>query len=126
MGNIDGKEDKDSGTRAEEERLYAYAHAGRGGNVGCQSQGSGNQQKRIDRENSQKPSIFSFRISDIGGMLRQLISDYRDQVAKKKHQIQRIEEEKQRLNDETQQLEARIQEFEALQEDLEKQLEESL
>ncbi|MBG1268262.1 hypothetical protein [Nostoc sp. WHI] len=56
-------------------------------------------------------------------MLRQLISDYRDQLAAKKEEIQKHYDEIRQLNGEAEKIESRIQEFESLQIQLEKQSE---
>ncbi|WP_416289303.1 hypothetical protein [Nostoc sp. UHCC 0251] len=58
-------------------------------------------------------------------MLGQLIKDYRDQLASKKHQVQFLQNLIQNAESEANRLEERIQEFETLQEELEKQLQQN-
>jgi hypothetical protein len=112
MGNIDGKKDEDSSPRTEEEGFYSHTHAGRGGDAGRQSEISWHQQERIDRANCSQSTLLSTREAVTGKMLRQLIGEYREQVAIKKNEIQHLE--------------ARIQEFEALEKELEGETEEGL
>ncbi|BAZ66284.1 hypothetical protein NIES4106_10340 [Fischerella sp. NIES-4106] len=119
------KTDEKTTARSKEEGCDGDANSRRGGDAGHKGESSEDQQKRVDRANSTKPSIFDTGTSITGGMLRQLISDYRDQVAAKKNEAHRLKDEIQRINDETEKLEARIKEFEALEQELEKQLEES-
>lgn len=113
-----------------EEKYYVCADTGGEGNARSQSEIARHQQERIDRAYSARSSIVIPGISIAGGMLRQLISDYRDQMATKINEIHRIDEEKQRLDTEKQRLtedkeklEFRIKEFEALQNQLEQESE---
>ncbi|WP_168163441.1 hypothetical protein [Calothrix sp. 336/3] len=48
-------------------------------------------------------------------MLRQLIKDYRGQVARKKNELQRLNEETRRITNDLEALEERIREFEVLE-----------
>lgn len=116
----------------QEGKYYVCADTGGEKAVRSQSPVSGHQQERVDRANSKESSIIIPGISITGGMLRQLISDYRDQMAAKINEIRRIDEEKQRLDAEKQRLTEdkeklgdRIREFEALQQELEKQSEQN-
>jgi hypothetical protein len=109
-----------------EEKYYVCADTGGEGNARSQGENARHQQERIDRAYSARSSIVFPGISIAGGMLRQLISDYRDQMATKVNEIHRIDEErrrldteKQRLNEDKEKLEFRIKEFEALQNQLE-------
>ena len=123
MGNINGEKDQDSSSRTEEERLYAYAHSGRSGDAGRESEIPRNQSERTYRANSTQSSIFSPGTSDDGGILCQLIKDYRDQVAARRNQVTAKKAEIKHLEDETEKLEFRIQEFETLQKQLEQESE---
>lgn len=77
--------------------------------------------ERIARE-----SILTLGVSLTGGMLGQLIGDYRDQLAAKEEEIKNLDNEIQRLNSEAQKIKSRIQEFESLQSQLEKQSKENI
>lgn len=83
------------------------------------------QQERINRANSTQSNFIFSGSAITGGMLRQLIKDYRDQLAAKKHQFEFLQELIQNTESEAQRLEERIQEFEILQEELEKQVQEN-
>lgn len=116
-------------TRREEEERHVHPDTGGNRTTGNQGEISWHQQKRANRTDSKEPSIFGSGSSVTGGMLRQLISDYRDQKAAKQNEIRRIEEEKQRLDeqknrleDEAKKLQARIEEFESLQKDLDRSI----
>lgn len=123
MGNIDGEKDQDSSSRTEEKRLYAYTHSGGSRDARCESEIPRNQSERTYRANSTQSSIFSPGTSDDGGILRQLIKDYRDQMAARRDQVAAKKAEIKRLEDETEKLEFRIQEFETLQKQLEQESE---
>ena len=84
-------------TRTEEKGFNVDLNPGRGGDVGSQSESVGNQQERTYRAHSPKSSIFSSGTSDDGGMVCQLIDDYRDQVAARKAEIKRLEDEVKKL-----------------------------
>lgn len=107
-------------TRSTEERFNFNADTRRCGDARREGQGNGYQQERDDRTDSQRTSIFSLGKSITGGMLRQLIADYRDQLAAKKEEIRKHYEEINQLNEEAEKIESRIQEFELLKSQLEK------
>nr|WP_230968094.1 hypothetical protein [Nostoc sp. WHI] len=118
-----GTTNEKAATRSEEKGSNANTDTRRRGNAERESQGNGYQQERDDRTYSERTSILSLGISITGGMLRQLISDYRDQLAAKKEEIQKHYDEIRQLNGEAEKIESRIQEFESLQIQLEKQSE---
>lgn len=103
-------------TWTEEEGFNIDLNPGRGRDVGNQSENIGNQQERACRAHSPKSSIFRYGASDDGGMVCQLIDDYRDQVAARKAEIKRLEEEVKKL-------EFRIDEFEILKQQLKQESE---
>ncbi len=123
MGNVDGEKDQDRSSRTEKKRLYAYTHSGGSRDARYEGEISRNQSERTYRANSTQSSIFSSGASDDGGILRQLIRDYRDQVATRRDQVAVKKAEIKRLEDEAEKLEFRIQEFETLQHQLEQESE---
>ncbi|MGI8502056.1 MAG: hypothetical protein ACR2LR_13095 [Hassallia sp.] len=98
-------------TRTEEKGLNVDVDTRWCRDAGNQSENIGNQQERTYRAYSSKSSISSSGASDDGGMVCQLIDDYRDQVAARKAEIKRLE-------DEVKKLEFRIDEFEILKHEL--------
>jgi hypothetical protein len=106
MGTIDGKKGI---TRSEEKGCDSYPDTGGGTNVGLQSAIAGDKSERIDRADGAESNFFSARRSATGGILSQLIEEYRDQVAVKRQEIDRLE--------------ARISEFEGLQNELQQRIE---
>nr|WP_263986529.1 hypothetical protein [Dendronalium phyllosphericum] len=117
MGTIDEK----TATRSEKKGSNFDAYSGGSRNARRESESSGNKQKRDDRTHSERASVLAPGASVTGGMLRQLIADYRDQLAAKKEELRKLEEEIQRTNDEAEKIQSRIQEFESLQIQLEEQ-----
>ncbi|MEA5622510.1 hypothetical protein VB740_05995 [Nostoc sp. UHCC 0251] len=111
--------------RGEEKERHVYTDARRYADAGRESESDWHQQERINRANSSEPSLFGSRPTITGGMLGQLIKDYRDQLASKKHQVQFLQNLIQNAESEANRLEERIQEFETLQEELEKQLQQN-
>lgn len=111
--------------RGTEEKRDVYADTGRDEDVGGESQTSRHQQKRVNRANRSKQSLFRSTETITGGMLTQLIEDYRAQLASKKNEIQFLQTLIQNSENEALRLEARIQEFESLQEELEEEIKES-
>lgn len=106
MGTIDGKK---SIARSEEEGCDSHAYSRRGGHAGLQSQTTRNKPQRTDRADSEESNFFGTGRAATGGILSQLISEYRDQVAIKKQEIDRLE--------------GRIDEFEALLDELQQRAE---
>lgn len=105
MGTIDGKK---SIARSEEEGCDSYPDTRGGTNVGLQSTIAGDKSERADRADGAESNFFSARRSATGGILSQLIEEYRDLLAVKKQEIDRLE--------------ARIFEFEGLQNELEQRI----
>jgi hypothetical protein len=120
-----GIANEETATWSTQERFDVNSDTRGSRDAGRKSQGYGHQQKRDDRAYSERASIFSPGISITGGMLRQLIGDYRDQLAAKKEQIKKLYEQVQQLSGETEKIESRIQEFESLQFQLEQQPEQT-
>lgn len=118
MGNIDGAENNTRCTWPEKERLHRLFNSRRSGDTRCQSKLIGNQSQRTNRANSAQPLVLDTGKTIPGGMLRQLISDYRDQVARKQALIEQTENE-------IDFLQSRIAQFEELAEELEEPTEES-
>nr|WP_265578959.1 hypothetical protein [Nostoc sp. LEGE 06077] len=114
-----GIANEETATRSTQERLDVNTDTRRGRDVRREGQSDGHQQERDDRTNSKRASILSPGISITGGMLRQLIGDYRDQLASKKEEIKKLYEEIHQLDAEAEKIESRIQEFESLQSQLE-------
>lgn len=98
-------------TRSTQEKCNAHSDPGRSRSVGRESEINGMQQKRNDRKNCSRPDFFGFGQTITGGMLRQLIEEYKDQLATKKDAINRLSSEIERLK-------VRIEEFESLEEQL--------
>jgi hypothetical protein len=111
-----GIKHEEADARAKEKGRNNDTDSRRGADVGRESEGDGSQQERTDRTNCQKSSIFTAGSTITGGMLRQLNSEYRQQLANKKHERDLVDAEILRI-------ESRIQEFEALEAELEKSIE---
>ena len=94
--------------RAEEKKCNVHPDTRWGGSSRRESEINGVQQKRNDREDCSRSDIFRFGQRIAGGMLRQLIEEYKDQVATKKDAIERLASEIERLT-------TRIEEFESLE-----------
>ncbi|WP_334932375.1 hypothetical protein [Nostoc sp.] len=110
---------------AEKERPDLNADTRRSGETGCKGQSSWTQQERINRTDSQRPSIFSSTgTTTAGGMIDHLIEDYSGQVALKQQEIQRLSDDINRYSDEVKRLSFRIEELKSLREDIQKQLQE--
>ncbi|AKG21283.1 hypothetical protein [Calothrix sp. 336/3] len=110
-----GITNEEAATRTEEERPNSINHSRRFRPTGCQGESYGDKQERVSRENCTGQSIFSIGTAVSGGMLRQLIKDYRGQVARKKNELQRLNEETRRITNDLEALEERIREFEVLE-----------
>jgi len=118
MGNINGaKEDENCRSRYEEKRLYCVANTGGSRNARHKGGNARNQSQRIDRANSQGASFNELGSTDDGGIVGQLIDEYRNQVAIKRAEIESIQIE-------VQQLESRIHQFEIIEEALRSQTKE--
>jgi hypothetical protein len=76
--------------------------------LGSKSRTSGREQVRINRDDGSKRESTNFRRRETltGKLLRQLIGEYRDQVAAKKSEIERLE--------------SKIQDLETIEEELNK------
>lgn len=96
MVNIDGSKNKDSCTWSKEKRRYRYAYARKHRNTGYEGRRFRYQQKRTNRANGSDSKILNGD-STAGGMLRHLISDYREQVAKLSAEIARMSSAKDAL-----------------------------
>ncbi|BAZ38673.1 hypothetical protein NIES4101_46130 [Calothrix sp. NIES-4101] len=112
MGNVDGSKNKNRNTWTKEKRSVndvdpresrIFRHSG---------SRTGNKSQRIRRAHGSRSKRFD-RDTTIGGMLRHLISNYREQVAQKQLEIDRASEEKRIL-------EIKIKELEALENSLNK------
>lgn len=97
--------------RTEEKECNAYPDPRGGKSFGRESKINRLQQERDDREDRSWSDFSGFGRTITGGMLRQLIKEYKDQLATKKDTIER-------LTSEVQQLEAKIEEFESLEKQL--------
>ena len=120
-----GITDEKAATRPTEEGSHSLSNSRRSGNAGSESESYGNKQKRNDRTDSKESSFFSPREADVGGMFRQLISVYREQVALKDAELERINNETERIASERLSLESKIQEFELFLDELEQQPQEA-
>jgi hypothetical protein len=119
MGTIN----EETTTRAAQKECDADLDSRRGSDAGCKSGSTGHQQERVDRTNSQKSSIIRTGATITGGMLRQLISEYEDQMALKQVEIQRYKELIKSFEGEVNRLQNRINEFNLLKKELEQELE---
>ncbi|BAY21697.1 hypothetical protein NIES2100_14540 [Calothrix sp. NIES-2100] len=108
---LHGTQNQDGSSRHEEKRRNSNTHSGRGGTIGFKSEYSGHQSERADRTNSTGTSHFNFRSGTDGGVVDQLIDEYREQVELKKCAIKNLQVE-------IKQLEDRIQDFEQVREQL--------
>ena len=118
MGNTDGSQDQKRSSRTNKKGFYAYTYSRRSRNVRCQSKSFRNQPERAYRISCTQSSIFSPRTANDGGIIRQLIKDYRDQVASARNQVIAKKAEIKNLEEEAGKLEFRIQEFEILEKQL--------
>jgi hypothetical protein len=116
MGNVDGTKNQSCRTWHEEKGLYGIPDPRRGGNARQHGRVDGDKSERANRESRQEASFNDKRGSQFdGGIVSQLISEYRDQVAVKKTTIRNLELE-------IQDLESRVHQLETVQEQLEKTL----
>lgn len=88
MGTIDGKTDN---TRSEEEGCDRYTYSRRSRDARFQSAEFGNKQERIDRAYGTESNFLRPSTATTGGILSQLIDEFRDQVAVKKSEIEYLE-----------------------------------
>lgn len=106
MGNIDGsKKNQDGGSRSEEKGRYRNIDSGGSRDVGHQGAEVGYQSQRADRTDGEEPGFVGARETVAGGMVSQLIDEFRDQVAARKNDIERFESEVQHLESKIKQLE---------------------
>lgn len=105
--------------RAKETGNQVEYDSGRDRDAGCESRSTRCKQERISRTYSPQSVFTGDGHSVIGGILRQLIQDYTDQLAFKHEESKRLEEEKKRVDAEADQLNTKIQEFNTLLEQLE-------
>ncbi|WP_445630425.1 hypothetical protein [Nostoc sp. DSM 114167] len=120
-----GIKNEETVARGEEKERHVHTDTRGHADAGRESESYWYQQERVNRADSSQSSLFSPGSTITGGMLGQLIKDYKDQLASKKHQIQFLQNLIQNAEGEALRLEERIQEFEALQEELEKQLQQN-
>lgn len=106
-------------TRSEETRSELKLDSRRNRNAGCESGSDGDKQKRISGTDSPQSVFIGHGQSIIGGIIRQLIKDYNNQLAYKRNESKRIEEEKKRVDAEIVQIDSKIEEFKTLLEHLE-------
>ncbi|MDZ8083201.1 MAG: hypothetical protein RMX35_29565 [Nostoc sp. DcaGUA01] len=119
MGNkINGTKSENRRSWHEKERCDSNAYPGRRRNVRHQSKSAGNQPQRAHRTYCQGSSYLGLGSKTNGGVIDNLIDEYRDQVAVKKAAIRTLELEIEKL-------ESRIQNFEAVQSQLSHQLQEA-
>ena len=97
--------------RTKEKECNAYSDPGWGDSIGRESENNGMQQERNGGKNRSRSNFYRFGQTITGGMLRQLIEEYKDQLATKEDSINRLLSEVQRLK-------TRIEEFESLEEQL--------
>ncbi len=88
MGRINGKKNN---TWSKKERRYCHSYSRGCRNVGFKSAELGYKPERIDRADSSESDFFKPGTSITGGILSQLIQEYGDQVATKKHEIEWLE-----------------------------------
>jgi len=118
MGNqINGTKSQDCRAWHEKEGCDGDAYAGRRRVAGYQSQSAGSQPQRVNRTHCQRASYLRLGSETDGGVVKDLIDEYRDQVAIKKATIKSLELE-------IDQIESRIQQFETIQVQLNHQLQE--
>ncbi len=118
MGKIDGTKSQDCRSWHEKEGCDSNSHSRRRRNAGYQSESLGNQPKRINRTNCKGASYLRLGSEANGGVVDNLIDDYRNQVAVKRANIRTLELE-------IEQIESRIKQFEAIQAQFSRQLEEA-
>lgn len=107
MGNKDGTKNKDSCPRDEEKRRNSNSYSRRSRTTRFKSPNIRYQSKRANRTDCTGASNISFRDRANGGVVDQLIDEYRDQVDLKKCAIRKLEVE-------IEQLESRINDFEQI------------
>ena len=118
MGNENnGTKSQDCYSWDEKERCDSNTYAGRRRTAGYQSKSIGSQSQRAYRTHSQGASYLRFGSETDGGVVNDLINEYRDQVAIKQASIKTLELE-------ISQIESRIQQFEVIQVQLSNQLQE--
>ena len=105
--------------RSAERKSELEHNSRRGADAGHESGSLGDKQERANRKNSERQDFLGDGCSISGGIIRQLIKDYVDQLAYKQDESKRIEEEKKRVDEEIVQLSSRIKEFKSLLEQLE-------
>lgn len=119
MGNkINGKKSENCHSWHEKERRDSNAYSRRRGNARCQGEPARNQPQRVDRTYRQGSSYLRIGSEADGGVIENLIGEYRDQVAIKRAAIRTLELE-------IEQLESRIQNFEAVQAQFSNQFQEA-
>jgi hypothetical protein len=105
MGNVNGSKNKNRYTRSKEERSINNADSRKSGLFRCSSANVGHKQKRISRANDSCSKNLCGD-STAGGMLRHLISIYREQVAQKDLEIENALQERTRLETKIKELES--------------------
>ncbi|PHJ60250.1 hypothetical protein VF14_11565 [Nostoc linckia z18] len=115
MGTI---KDEKTVTRSEEAKLKPVSLSRSGGVTRRESKSVRNQQKRDNRADRSRSSIFGPGTAVTGGVLDNLIDEYDDQVKLKENEIQR-------LSDEVNRLKSRAKEFRVLRDELQKQFQEA-
>lgn len=108
MGTINEKID----SRTTQEKREFHDDPGRNREAGGKSRSFGNQQERISGADSPRPDFIGDGDPVIGKLVRQLIDDFANQVARKNEQKKQIEAE-------IVELATKIQEFNSLLEQLE-------
>ena len=96
MGN-NNEENKNSGSRSEEEGLHHIVDSGCRSHPGSTGKPYEYQSQRIDREDSSRSGLHRIGFISHGGTLRYLIEDADDQIAVCDAEIQRLHLRKQRL-----------------------------
>ena len=119
MGNkINGTKSENRRSWDEKERCYSNPHTRRRRDARHQGQPVGNQPQRVDRTHCQGASYLGRGSETNGGVVDNLIEEYRSQVAIKKATIKTLELE-------IEQIESRIHQFEAIQAQFDHQLQEA-
>lgn len=115
MGNIDGTENQSGSTRHEEKRLHGFIDPRRSGNARYNGSVDEHQPERIDRKDRSQTNFNNKPgSSPDGGVVAQLIDEYRDQVELKKSTIKSLEIEIEGLD-------SRIQQLQLIQQQIESQ-----
>ncbi|MEH2050080.1 MAG: hypothetical protein V7K70_10205 [Nostoc sp.] len=119
MGNkINGTKSENRRSWNEKERCNRNPYTGRRRDARHQGKLVGNQPQRVDRTHCQGTSYLGLGSEANGGVVDNLIDEYRNQVAIKKASIRTLELE-------IEQIESRIQQFEAIQAQFSHQLQEA-